>query len=88
MPTQSGPEKHSLKINQLQPKGDNYFYLVDVSDTFYFFCSGEGERGVRGTGMGGGNDFIENPRGGVSRVGGGGAARGWEGVCGEFGEGG
>ena len=62
--------------------------LVDVSDIFFFFSA-------RGRGKGsprhreGGTIFIENPRkGGVSRAGGGRGARGWEGVCGEFGKGG
>ena len=64
--------------------------LVDVSDIFYFFCSGGGEGGVRGAGGGGGRGadfFIENPRkgggGSPERVGAG--ARGREGVCGELG---
>ena len=38
-----------------------------------FFLLGGGERGVRGAGRGGGRFFIENPRRGVSRAGGGGA---------------
>ena len=31
--------------------------LVDVSDIFYFFCSGEGKRGVRSDREGGGVGF-------------------------------
>ena len=41
--------------------------LVDVSDIFYFFCSGEEEGGVPGEGGWGGRFFIENPRSGISR---------------------
>ena len=58
---------------------DMDFYLVDVSDIFYFFCSGEG----KGAGRGGeGRFFIENPRrggglpGGWRRGGGGGEVPG------------
>ena len=64
--------------------------LVDVSDIFYFFfCSGEGKGESEELGGGRTIFFIENPRRGrVSRAGGGRGARGWEGVCGEFGGGG
>ena len=52
-------------------------FLVDVSDIFNFFCSGErkGESGAPGTG---GADFLLKIRGGGLRG-------GEEGVCGEFG---
>ena len=54
---------------------------------FYFFCSGEGKGEPEAPG--GGGDFLwKIPGAGVSRVGGGGGARGREGVCGEFGGGG
>ena len=60
--------------------------LVDVSDIFYFFCSGEGKGEPPRRREAGGRFFIENPRrGGGSRVGGGGGARGREGVCRELG---
>ena len=55
--------------------------LVDVSDYFFFFLLGGGERGVRGAGMLGRDDFLGGSPG---RVGAGGR-RGWEGVCGESG---
>ena len=61
--------------------------LVDVSDTFYFFCSGEGKgQSEAPGGRRGGRVSIENPRrgGGFPRKGG----NGPEGVCGEFGGGG
>ena len=64
---------------------------MDVSDIFFVFLLGGGEGGVRGAGRGRGTIFIENPRrggGGVSQARGGRGARGREGVCGEFGEGG
>ena len=50
---------------------------MDVSDIFYFFCSGEG-KGESGAPGGGGEDFLfENPkRGGVSWAGGGGGGAG------------
>ena len=41
--------------------------LVDVSDIFYFFCSGEGKGELEAQGAGEGSVFIENPRRGVSR---------------------
>ena len=56
----------------------------------FFLCLGEG-KGVRGTrnGVGGASFLIENPRRGVSQErGGGGGARGREGVCGDLGGGG
>ena len=63
--------------------------LVDVSDIFYFFRSGE-EKGESKAPGGGEGDFLwKIPEGGVSRVGGGGGGpRGREGVCREFGGGG
>ena len=54
-------------------------YLVDVSNIFYFFCSGEGKGELEAPGRGGGRFFfIENPRrGGVlPREGLGGGGRG------------
>ena len=43
--------------------------MADVSDIFYFFCSGTGKGESEGAGRGG-RFFIENPtRGGVSRRG-------------------
>ena len=64
------------------------FFLVDVSDIFYFFCSGEG-KGVRGhrNGVGGIGFLLKMPGAGVSQERGGGP-KGREGVCGEFGGGG
>ena len=76
--------KNVKKIVEKCPK----HFLVDVSDIFYFFLLGGGERGVRGAGRGWGRFLIENPRKGVSRAGGGGGASGREGVCGEWGGGG
>ena len=64
---------------------------VDVSDTFYFFCSGEGRGGGGGARGGGGwVDFLlKNAKGGGGLSGEGvGRARGREGVCREFGGGG
>ena len=62
--------------------------LVDVSD-ISFFCSEEGE-GESGAPGGEGDDFLlKIPGGGAGGPHGmGGEARGREGVCGEFGEGG
>ena len=61
---------------------------MDVSD-FFFFCSGEGKRVSEAPGGEKGRFLLKIPGGGESPwVGGGGRARGWEGVCGEFGEGG
>ena len=57
---------------------------MDVSDIFYFFCSGEGKAESEAPGRGG-LVFIQNPKGGVSCRRGGGGPRGWEGVCGEGG---
>ena len=64
--------------------------LVDVSDIFYFFCSGDRKGESKAPGGGGGGRFlIENPRGGGGlTAGGGGGARGREGVCGKLGRGG
>ena len=39
-----------------------YLYLADVSDIFYFFCSGRRKGGSEAAGRGGGDFFIENPR--------------------------
>ena len=68
---------------------ENVLYLVDVSDIFNFFCSGQGKGKSRATGRGGGVRFsVENPTGGgrrSRRMGGGG---GREGVCSELGAGG
>ena len=66
-----------------------HFWLGGRSGYFLFFLLGGAERGA-GVGKGGGGTiFVENPTRGVSWAGGGGGARGWEGVCGEFrGEGG
>ena len=62
---------------------------MDVSDIFYFFCSGERKGEFEAPGGGRGDDFLlKIPGRGVSRAGRGGGARGWEGVCGEFGWGG
>ena len=46
---------------------------MDVSDIFYFFCSGEGKGEPPRRREGGGRSFIENPRrgGGVPGWGGG-----------------
>ena len=63
-------------------------YLVNVSDIFYFFSARGGEGGVRGAGVGGEDFLAENPRRGGLRAGGGGGARGPEGVCAKFGGGG
>ena len=49
--------------------------LVDVSDIFYFFCSGERERGESEAPRGG-VVFIENPRRGGGGEGRGGCLRG------------
>ena len=50
------------------PKGTSS--LVDVSDTFYFFCSGGGGKGSsRRRDMGKGVDFLLKIPGGVSRKG-------------------
>ena len=59
---------------------------MDVSDIFYFFCSGEGNWGSKAQGGGGGGIFYGKSQEGGSPGGGGGGrgARGREGVCGEF----
>ena len=65
-------------------------FLVDVSDIFYFFCSGEAKGEPEGPGGGGGRFFMENPRrggGGFPPAGGGRGGEGREGVSGEFGGG-
>ena len=74
--------RHSCRT-KLPP---NKIYLVDISDIFYFFCSGEGKgvrgarKGVRGVGF-----LLKITGGGARREGeGGGGPRGWEGVCGEL----
>ena len=54
-----------------------------------FFLAQEGKGAVRGAGEGGWDFLSKIPGGGgVSWAGGRGGARGWEGVCGEFGGGG
>ena len=58
--------------------------LVDVSDIFYFFCSGEESEAP---GRRGGGGYWKSQKGGSPRRRGGGP-RGWEGICGEFGGGG
>ena len=59
--------------------------LVDVSDIFYFSCSGE-ESGAPGDRDGGGVGFLLKIPGGGDLPGGGGRGRGRrEGVCKEFG---
>ena len=55
------PQKESGKKGE---KGDKASDLVDVSNIFYFFCSGEG-KGVR-KGVGGVGFFIGIPGGGAS----------------------
>ena len=55
---------------------------MDVSDIFYFFCSGEGKGKSEAPGRGGVGFLIENPKGGGSPGGVGVGCR--EGVCGEF----
>ena len=62
--------------------------LVDVSDIFYFFCSGERKGEPEATGrVGGDRLFIENARreGGLRGERGRGCEGGREGVCREFG---
>ena len=61
---------------------------MGFSDIFYFFFARGRGRVTPVRQRGGGSVFIENPRGGGSPKRGGGAGRGWEGVCGEFGGGG
>ena len=64
------------------------FFLVDVSDIFYFFCSGEG-RGTGATERGGGSVFfIENPRRGGESPKWGGGREGRECLRGIWGSGG
>ena len=62
---------------------------MDVSDIFYFSCSGEAEGGARGAGRGGGFDFLLKVPGewGGSPEGEEPEAPG-EGVCSELGNGG
>ena len=50
----------------------DYFFLVDVSDIFYFFLLGGGEGEFGATWRGGGRFFIENPKGGGTGLSGGG----------------
>ena len=68
----------------------NQHCLVDVSDIFYFFCSGEGkgESEVQGRGGGGLRFLLKIPGGGSPGERRGRGARGREGVCGESGGGG
>ena len=93
--------RHYSKIfNREFPHKIKYFFttricrhghanFVDVSDIFYFFfCSGEGKGESEAPGGARGDFNWKSQDGEVSRAGGGGGARGWEGVCVEFGEGG
>ena len=70
---QQDPPESQMHMSPDEPV-KNVHYLVDVSDIFYFFCSGEGKGGESEVpGEGGGDDFfIENPRGGGVLPGGGG----------------
>ena len=61
---------------------------VDVSDIFYFFCSGEGKGESRRQEGGEGRFLIENARTGGGGLPGEGGGRGLESVCWEFGGGG
>ena len=62
---------------------------MDVSDIYFFFCSGAGKGESEAPGGGGGGIFtLKIPGGGVSRAGGGRGVRGREGVYGKFGGGG
>ena len=64
---------------------------MDVSDIFYFFCSGEGKGESEVPGVWGGFFYWKIPGGGSPGwVGGAGGGEGVcrEGVCGEFGGGG
>ena len=88
----STPPTHGLKRSLplflfFSLRVDLHFLLVDVSDIFLFFLLGEGEGGVRGARKGRGSVFYcKSQEGrGVCPRGGGGEARGREGVCGEFG---
>ena len=56
---------------------------MDVSDIFYFFCSGRGKGESEATGGGGVDFLLKVPQGGGSP--GGGGPRGREGVCGKLG---
>ena len=60
---------------------------MDVSDIFYFSARGRGRGSSRHREEVGGRFSIENPRRGGGLLGEGGAARGWEAVCREFGGG-
>ena len=52
-------------------------FLVDVSEIFYFFCSGEGKGESEAPGRGGGSVFfMDNPRRGALPNGGGGRGAG------------
>ena len=80
----------------LYPKDPVILNLVDVSDIFYFFCSGKGESEAPGRGRGsvfllkipGERGGGPPRRGGGGLPGEGGGPRGLEGVCTEFGGGG
>ena len=50
---------YNVQVDAARKRHTNIkFVLVDVSVIFYFFCSGEGEGGVRGAGMGGETIFF------------------------------
>ena len=74
--------QNSCQISRKFPSPKTKKNLVDVSDIFYFFCSGRGKGESEAPGGGGGIGFLlKIPRGGgISRRG-----RGREGVCGELG---
>ena len=55
---------------------DHLLDLVDVSDIFYFFLLGGGERGAQGAGRGRGDDFFS------WKIPGGGVPGGWAGGAG------
>ena len=70
-----------FRVAHLQNETAPEFYLADVPDIFYFFCSGLGKGGaVRANGRGGGRFLLEirGREGGQRR---GGRHRRWEHVC-------
>ena len=77
---EKGWEKRGLKAHSKTHFGTPMIYLVDVSDLFYFFCSGVGKGKSEAPGRGGGSFILfllksQEGAGGGDRGGGGGTQK-------------